>query len=236
MVLNSVTQETCNSNNGPNELNDNDSKYTLYDDTVSNSQSLNCEFTNYSTDDDESIPPNFNEIGPIQMHKLLKQKRDEGLAAITQNMTVKENFNHDYHRRSTLPDYTVSNRQSIICDHTDDSSDGDSSMPTSFNEIVPIEKQKLNLTKYNDQLVPLQKITKMTNNLDHKENHYDMTLLSSSESDDDSEDDEVQILCINKSNTSSLSKQVETNLGNESSAKCTPIADNTFTKTVKLES
>ena len=124
--------------------------------------------------------------------------------------------------------------------------------PTSFNEIVPIEKQKLNLRKYNAQLVPLQRTTKMTNNLDNEHNHYDMTLLSSSESDDDSDNDEVQIMCMNNSNTSTLSKQVDRKLANESSTKGTPIADNdpdiiqcylsgerlknTWTKTVKHES
>ena len=144
MVLNYITQETCNSTNGPKELNDYDSKYTLSDYTVSNRQSFNCDFTNYSTDGDESIPPNFNEIGPIEMQKLNNKKSNDGLAAITQNTTMKENFHQDYHRRSTLPDYTVSNRQSFNCDHTDGSSDGDYSMPTSFNEIGPIEMQKLN--------------------------------------------------------------------------------------------
>ena len=62
MVFNSVTQETCNSNNGQNELNGNDSKDTVYDDTVFNSQSFNCDLTNFGSDDDAVVGSGNNAL------------------------------------------------------------------------------------------------------------------------------------------------------------------------------
>ena len=82
MVLNYKTQETRNSDNGPKELNDYDSKSTLSDYTVSNRQSFNCDNTDDSSDGDDSIPPNFNEIGPIEMQRLNNKKSKDVLVPI----------------------------------------------------------------------------------------------------------------------------------------------------------
>lgn len=116
--------------------------------------------------------------------------------------------------------------QSFNSDHTDDSSDGDDSIPNNFNEIRPIEMQKLNMGKSNDRVAPIKNNTTMKDNLNLNGNHYDMSLLSSSESDDYSDDDEVKMLCINNNNTSSSSKKLNRKIENDFSPNTSTLSDN----------
>ena len=84
----------------------------------------------------------------------------KNITQVTYDSTNGPNELHDDNRRSTLSDYTASNRQSFNSDHIDDigdSSDGDNSIPANSNEIGPIELQKLNKEKSNDRVAPIKK-------------------------------------------------------------------------------